>query len=142
MTQLRYIIVLAFLIGMPLVGNAQTAVIVNKTVPQETMSEKDILDIYTLNWPRWDNGTRVTVFDLKREGKTKKAFYRHIEMDEDELRRIWLRKQFSGKAMPPKIVDTEEDVVDRVANTPGAIGYVSLNAARKNKDVKVVARIR
>ena len=131
----------ALLLGN-LTTTAQTVVIVNNSVPTAMkFSVEELMDIYTLNKTHWEDGSRVTVFDLKN-GKTKEAFYEHIGMSEEELQRIWLRKQFTGKARPPRSFSDEEEIVKRVGETSGAIAYVSERALGKRKNVRVVARIR
>jgi ABC-type phosphate transport system substrate-binding protein len=123
-------------------GNSQTVVIAHKDVPQKKLSKTQLLEIYTLNQARWDDGTRVKVIDMKQNTTMKQTFYEHIDMEQNALRKIWLKKQFTGKALPPKLVDNEQDVLDRVENTQGAIGYVSLARAKRNKSVKILYRIR
>jgi ABC-type phosphate transport system substrate-binding protein len=121
---------------------AQTAIIVNNSVPSTTTFQvTDLMDVYTLNKTHWDDGSRITVFDLKG-GKSKQAFYEHIGMSEDELQRIWLRKQFTGKARPPRSLSSEEEVLEQVRRIPGAIGYVNERAIGSKKNIRVVARIR
>jgi ABC-type phosphate transport system substrate-binding protein len=134
--------VLVLLLGISSFSlQAQTVVITNPSVPSSSISAKELLDVYTLNKAHWDDGSRITVFDLKG-GKAKEAFYEHLGMSEQELQRIWLRKQFTGKARPPRSVSNEDDVVHMVGRTPGGIGYVSERAAAGNKNVRIVARIK
>ncbi|PLX23922.1 MAG: hypothetical protein C0600_13975 [Ignavibacteria bacterium] len=121
---------------------AQTVVIVNTSVPSSTSFDVDeLLDVYTLNKAHWEDGSRITVFDLKR-GKSKAAFYEYIGMSEEELQRIWLRKQFTGRARPPRSLSSEEEIVERVGRTPGAIGYVQNQSVKNNRNVRVVAKIK
>ena len=46
-------------------------------------------------------------------------------MSREDMQRIWLRKQFSGRALPPQTVYSEEEILERVASVPGAIGYLA-----------------
>jgi ABC-type phosphate transport system substrate-binding protein len=122
-------------------ATAQTVVIVNSSVSARNLGSKELMDIYTLNNSRWDNGSRITVYDLK-SGRAKEAFHEFIGMSEEELKKIWLRKQFTGKARPPKSIPTEEALIEHVADTEGAIGYVSEKSLKSGKNVRIVARIR
>ncbi len=135
------ILALLLLICLAAPGHAQTVVIVNTSVSARNLGSKELMDIYTLNLSRWDDGSRITVFDLKA-GKAKESFHEHIGMSEEELKKIWLRKQFTGKARPPRSVPSEEDVVDLVAGTDGAIGYVSEKSLKSGKNVRIVARLK
>ncbi len=129
----------AFLLAVE--SQAQTVVIVHQSVSVKSLSGKELMDIYTLNLTRWDGGARINVFDLK-VGKAKEAFHEHIGMSEEELKKIWLRKQFTGKARPPRSISTEEEIVDLVSQTEGGIGYVNERAIRNGKNVRIVARIK
>ncbi len=140
-TTLRIGLFLTLLVCASHTMEAQTAVIVNRSVPASSMGLKELLDIYTLNKAHWDDGSRITVFDLKR-GKTKEAFYEYIDMSEEDLQRIWLRKQFTGKARPPRSISNEEELIDMVSRTPGAIGYVTERNIPKKSNVRIVARVK
>ena len=136
-----FIILLAFLF-YPATARAQVVVIGHKSVPEKKLSQKELLEIYTLNQSHWDDGSRITVVDLKKNSDTRSAFYRHIDIEEEDLRRIWLKKQFTGKALPPRILDSEDAVVEAVASTPGAVGYVNQSSLKNTKDVKILAKVR
>jgi ABC-type phosphate transport system substrate-binding protein len=123
-------------------GGAQVVVITNKDVPAESLEPRDILDIYTLNIQRWDDGTRITVFDIKGGSRIKDAFYQYLDMNPETIKRVWIAKQFSGKAMPPQTEASEQAIVDHVASTPGAIAYVSPATIKGRTDIKIIAEIR
>lgn len=125
----------------PAALHAQTVVIVHDAIGARSLTPKEILDIYTLNRAHWEDGTRISVFDLK-SGKTKEAFLASLGMTEDEFKRIWLRKQFTGKARPPRAFATEEEIIDHVGRTPGAIGYVSERAFKNQPSVRIIAKVK
>ena len=137
---LRIVFFLTLLAIAPHLLQAQTVVIVNNSVPASSIVPKELLDVYTLNKVHWDDGSRITVFDLKR-GQAKEEFYAHIDMSEEDLQRIWLRKQFTGKARPPRSMANEDELIDMVNRTPGAIGYASARKIPKKSNVRIVARV-
>lgn len=120
--------------------HAQVAVIVNKTVPVQTLEIDKILDVFTLNTQNWSNGLRITVIDFKGIHTIKNKFYTLVSTSPQEIQKIWLKKQFSGKAMPPLTLPTEQDILEKVSATPGAIGYIS--ADKVTKEVKVIALLK
>ncbi|MCZ7555320.1 MAG: hypothetical protein M5R41_02805 [Bacteroidia bacterium] len=138
---LTFALLLTALLLSGMDATAQTVVIVHSSVSTKNLGSKELMDIYTLNTSRWESGTRINVFELK-SGRAKEAFHEFIGMSEEELKKIWLRKQFTGKARPPRSVPTEEALIDLVAETEGAIGYVSERSLKSGKDVRIVARIR
>ena len=128
--------------GLAPTAMAQVVVIANKSVPVTSIVSRELIDIYTLNIQRWEDGTRITVYDIKGGGRVKEAFYGFLEIKPEAMKRVWIGKQFSGKAMPPQTEESEQEIVDHVARTPGAIAYVSTGAARGRNDVKIIIEIR
>ncbi len=52
------------------------------------------------------------------------------------MKSIWLKKMLSGEGDPPLFMNSMEDILKKVASTPGAIGYI--NQADVTMDVKVL----
>lgn len=120
-------------------GLSQVAVIVNKSVPLKSASATEIANIYQLKVRSWNDESRITVFNLKQDGKVKGAFYDYIKLNPLNLRKLWLRLQFTGEATPPEAIESQDEMVQKVATTPGAIGFVKREIV--NDDVKVIAII-
>ncbi len=110
-------------------AQAQTVVIANKSVQEQSVDAAAMRNFFTLGKTQWSNGARVTVVELKPDGVSKEAFYGFIGMRPADVRKQWMRVQLSGEGQPPAMLDSEEAVVKLVAATPGAIGYVSAAAA-------------
>lgn len=116
------------------------AVIAHKSSPAQNLEADKILDIYTLNTKSWSDGSKITVFELKGDSPVKSRFYAALNTAFTEMQKLWLKKQFSGKGLPPTAVNSEQELLEKVANTPGAIAYV--NAENVGKNVKVLATIK
>ena len=115
------------------------SIIVNKDVPDKELDKGQILDIYTLNTNYWSDGSRIALIDYNGMNTTKQKYYDYLGISYSKIQKIWLRKQFSGKAQPPITYRTEKEVVDIVAETSGAIGYVS--SKKVSSKVRVIATI-
>lgn len=126
---------LAYLAADPALG--QVAVIVNKSVSVDSASPDQIADIYRLKVRKWEDGHTIVLYNLKRKKAVKSHFYKLINENSLNLKKLWMRLQLTGEALPPKGLDTEEEVVKRVASTRGAIGFVS--KAKVSDEVKVIA---
>ncbi len=118
---------------------SQIVVIAHKTVPIDTLKKSELLDFYTCDIRKWSNGQPVVVFDLKSPSEVKTAFYVYLGKSSSRMKSIWLKKLLSGEGEPPEAMDSEEEVLGKVAATAGAIGFVSKVQARK--DVKVILQI-
>lgn len=119
---------------------AQIAIIAHPSVEAADVEAADIDAMYSLDETQWSDGSPITLFDLKDNGVTKKTFFKYIGRNPAELRRIWLRFKLSGEGQPPETLATESEVVERVADTPGAIGYV--NAEAVTESVQVLTTIK
>lgn len=116
------------------------AIIVHKSTQIDTITISRLIDIYTLNSKQWKDGSRISVTDYKGNTELKVKFYKTMKMTLADMRKIWLRKQFSGKAIPPKTLASEEAMVEKIASTPGAVGYISSNVAI-TEDIRVIATL-
>jgi ABC-type phosphate transport system substrate-binding protein len=117
----------------------QVAVIANPSVPVDTITNTELLDFYSRDIRLWNNNKPVTVFDLKPKGEVKGAFYAFIGKSTSRMKSIWMKKMLSGEGDPPAALDSEENMLKRVASTPGAIGFVQLKSVTPG--VKVLAVI-
>jgi ABC-type phosphate transport system substrate-binding protein len=120
-------------------ANAQVAVIAHKGVSVSSLSASAASDIFTLSTKEWKDGSAVVVFDLKAEGVTRTKFYDFIGKSPIELKKTWMRVQLSGEGKAPAVVASEEEMIQKVASTPGAIGFVS--ASKASGEVKILATI-
>lgn len=103
----------------------EVAVIAHPGVAQDTLSKSQLLDYYTGDIQLWPDGARVTVKELKEKGPVREAFYQFLGKRPSRMKSIWLRNMLSGEGEPPESVETEEELVAKVAATPGALGFVS-----------------
>ncbi len=113
-------------------GFSQVAVIANKSVPLDSLKKVELINIYTGDIREWGNGAAVLVKDLKPKGPTKKAFYKFIGKSSSRMKSIWLKKLLSGEGDPPEALESEEVMINSVANSPGAIGFVSQSKLTPN----------
>jgi ABC-type phosphate transport system substrate-binding protein len=119
---------------------AQVVVIAHKSTPIATLDNDKLLDIFTLNTKNWGDGGKITLLEIKGDSPSKARFYATLGTSFGEMQRLWLKKQFAGKGVPPTTVGSEDEIIQKVASTPGAIGYVSMEKA--SKDVKILATLR
>jgi ABC-type phosphate transport system substrate-binding protein len=117
-------------------ASAQIAVIAHKDVPDDTLNQARLFDLYSGEIKFWSNKTAVVVFDLKPASATKDAFYKLLGKTPSRMKSIWLKKLLMGEGDPPSALESEDEVVKRVAATRGAIGFVS--SAKVTNDVKMI----
>ena len=120
-------------------ANAQVAVIANKSVPKNEISSSELLDFYIGDVRYWSNDNPVIVFDLEPKGEIKKAFYKFLGKSTSRMKSIWMKKMLSGEGDPPEAISSEEELLQRVAKTKGALGFISNE--KVSDDVKVLVII-
>lgn len=104
---------------------AQVVVIAHSSVPVDTIEKIDLLDFYTGDIRVWHDANPVVVLDLKTKNDVKKSFYRFLGKSTSRMKSIWMKKMLAGEADPPMAMATEDEMLAKVASTPGAIGFIS-----------------
>ncbi len=111
------------------------AVIVHESVDTKNLDINDLINIYTLSRQNWENNDRIRVADYKGSPSYRRDFYDALDTTPNNIKRIWLRAQFTGRSIPPKIVNSIEDMVELVIENPGTIGYVPLSQVPANSKI-------
>lgn len=117
---------LGFFLCMALVSVASaTEIVVNQSVPLEHFSLNKTRAIFTMRQRFWSNGKKINVFILADNDPLHKSFAKNnLNMFPHQLRRVWDRMVFSGTGQAPVTLKTEAEMLERIANTPDAIGYL------------------
>lgn len=117
----------------------QIAVIANKSVPIQNLSDIELLDIYSGDVKWWANGDAIIVFDLKTNNEVRTEFYEFIGKTPSRMKSIWMKKMLSGEGEPPETFITEEEILKKVSETKGAIAFVGSD--KINESVKIISLI-
>jgi hypothetical protein len=90
----------------------------------DTLTRNEARLLFTMRLKNWPNGTLVKVFVLPDNHTLHGDFANELlGLYPYQLRRVWDRQLFSGTGQAPITVANEMEMIDRVATTPGAIGY-------------------
>jgi ABC-type phosphate transport system substrate-binding protein len=101
-------------------------VIVNSANPQVSISQTGLNAIFNMRLRQWNDGSPVTVYVFQDEDPLHKSFCKQkLHVFPHQIRRGWNRLIFSGTGQAPLVVETKEDMLKQVSETPGAIGYLS-----------------
>jgi ABC-type phosphate transport system substrate-binding protein len=120
-------------------SSAQVAVIAHKNVPMTKIDRSALLDFYTFDKKEWSSGEPVVIKDLKPKTEVKSTFYDYLGKSTSRMKSIWLKMMLSGEGDPPETLQSEDEMVKKVASTPGALGFVG--ADKVNNDVKILLTI-
>ncbi|MCP4723983.1 MAG: hypothetical protein GY863_03045 [bacterium] len=134
-------LIFTIIILLVLSGNAlsQIAIIANKTVPADSISKVQLIDYFSRDIKTWDNDIPIVIVDLKEKGEVKNTFYKYLGKTSSRMKSIWMKKKLSGEGNPPASLISEEEVLKKVASTPGAIGFIS--RSKVTDEVKILRTI-
>jgi hypothetical protein len=89
------------------------------------LSREDVINIYMGRYRRLPDGSAAEPFDLAAGSPERKAFYRRLlDKSLEEVNAYWARLVFSGRTTPPTESIGPEEMLDRLAADPHAIGYL------------------
>lgn len=104
---------------------ASPQVIVNPGVPEESLTRSTLRTIFAMRLRTWSDGKPIRVFVLKDKTPNHVQFCKNVlHVFPYQLRSSWDRLIFSGTGQAPIQVSTEDEMRRKVANSPGAIGYL------------------
>ena len=111
-------------------NNDQTVqVIVNHSIDVSTLSQYKLRTLFGMRLPSWPNGTAVRVFVLPDDHPLHRRFAKQqLGVFPHQLRRAWNNLIYSGLGQAPTVVATEQEMRDRVSQTPGGVGYINAGA--------------
>lgn len=114
------------------------AIIVNPGVKASEASKAELREIFSGAASSLKDGSHVTPV-LQKGGAAHEAFLSSIVGKADAAFRVsWRSLVFSGQGVMPKNLDSDAAVVEYVAHTPGAIGYIAKDSGHDGVKVLTV----
>lgn len=111
-------------------------IVVNQTVPSKQYTLTEVRAVFMMRQRFWPNGEQIKVFTLSDSDLLHKDFVKkNLNMFPHQLRRVWDRMLFSGTGAIPVQLDSEQEMIDKIASTPYAIGY--LNSRPDNEKIRL-----
>jgi len=107
---------------------ADVVIVANKNVPSSSLSGDDVKQIFLGNKTTWDNGAKI-VFVVQERTDAGDAFLKeYVKKSASQYDNYWKKMVFTGKGKAPESFSSDNAIVEYVAQTPGAVGYVSSGA--------------
>ncbi len=113
-------------IASPEIVTADDLIVIgNRSVPVSTLTEKEVKRIYLGKMKMWDNGLKV-IFVKSGNDQNSERFLKHfVKKNPGTYNKYWEKSVFTGGNNPPQEFKREQDLVQYVAETKGAVGYIS-----------------
>lgn len=133
----RLILFLAILSGFVATVRADEAVfIVNPQGADASISADSVKAVLLGNKTKWEAGGLIKLAVLTAGPVHDKVIQDNTQRSADQFDKYWKKLVFTGKGFMPMQAADEAALVDYVAKTPGALGYVSASAVTAS--VKVI----
>lgn len=119
---------------------ADIAVVVTPESPITQLDSAVVARVFMKKTPTID-GVILTPVDLPKDHPLRESFYKKVlNRTPDYMLSYWTRLVFTGRGSPPAMANSEEDLLRRLTQQPGLIGY--MDAAKVDARAKIVLRIK
>jgi ABC-type phosphate transport system substrate-binding protein len=114
-------------------------VIVNETNATETLTKKEVSEIFLKTMKKWADGSEVVPVDLNARSQTRATFSQEVHgRGVGAIRSYWQQAAFSGAGTAPLERSDDAEVIAFVKANAGAIGYIAADTdAAGVKEVSV-----
>lgn len=113
------------------IASAEVVVVVHPSNPVASMTADQVADYFL------GKSTALQPMDLPESSSARTEFYQKVtSKDAAQVKAVWTRLIFTGKATPPKEVSSSADMKKAIASNQKAIGYIEKSAV--DSSVKVV----
>jgi ABC-type phosphate transport system substrate-binding protein len=125
----RLFLFLALLSGCVASARAQdVAFIANTQGADAALSADDVKAVLLGNKTKWDGGGLIKLAVLTNGSVHDAVMQTYAQRSADQFDKYWKKQVFTGKGVMPAQAADEAAIIDYIAKTPGAFGYVSSSA--------------
>jgi ABC-type phosphate transport system substrate-binding protein len=118
---------------------ADVVVVANNMTDTDDLSRETVRDIFLGKKTSWANGVKIIPVVLQDEAVHAAFLKAIIKKTPSSFSAYWNQILFTGKGIPPRIFENEKELIQFIAITRGAIGYVSGHADISGvKAIKVI----
>jgi len=123
---------------MPIIGHSETAVVVHPS-NDASFSNKDIQRLFLGKSKTFPGGKTAIPIDQPMESPIRQNFGKSVlGKSYLQVKSYWARAVFTGRGIPPKEVNGDDELKKLVADNPNTIGYI--DDSMVDSSVRVVHR--
>lgn len=104
-------------------------IITNSSVPAGSVDAATVKKIYSGYTTKWPDGTRIIVTIMENAPYHEEFLKTYVGKNSSQFTATWKKIMFTGKGKFPTDCNSEQVLLDLIAQTPGAIGYVKEETA-------------
>jgi ABC-type phosphate transport system substrate-binding protein len=132
-------VLMGLLLCLPLLARDEIAIIVAKDSTEVSIDRRKLRDIYLKKLLLAADGSDLIPVNLPPDHPLRLSLSETLfHKSAQQLQDYWNQRYFHG-ITPPYVLHSQEAVVQFVAKTPGAIGYIA--ACRLNDQVREVLKL-
>ena len=114
--------------------------VVHSANPIASLTQKQVIDIYMGRFQTFPNDTPVKPIDFPQGSMQKQTFYKLlVDKSERKIKAYWSRLLFSGRATPPKELESKVHVISELMINKNALAYI--NEQDVTAEMKIVYRL-
>jgi len=117
-------------------GNAVAGVVAIVNKANTSADKATIGKLYTLDAKSWPDGVQAKLYDSSVESEREAFCQAYTGKSASAIKSTWAKAVFTGRAVPPKVLDSDVDVTNEVAKDKNSVGYV--DESNVNGSVRVV----
>ncbi|MBU0991162.1 MAG: substrate-binding domain-containing protein [Proteobacteria bacterium] len=107
------------------VAAAEVYIIVNTTIPVSALSKNELRDIYIGKRTIWNGNLKIVPVIAPSLSLHDEFVLKYTRKSSSQFKIWWLKLVFSGEGAFPKTASSEKEMIEKVSENEGAIGYVS-----------------
>jgi ABC-type phosphate transport system substrate-binding protein len=113
-------------------------VIANPSITAVEVSKAELRDVFTGASSSFRGAAQVTPVLLKQGPVNEDFLALYVGKSDSAFRAGWRSILFSGQGVLPRTLDSDAAVVECVAHTPGAIGYIGRTSPHEGVKTLIV----
>jgi len=121
----KFALLLVLVAAAPMVSWAQRGTPIGNDIGTETLTDKKLQGIFLGDKSLWNNGNNVVVVLPSSNSSSFESLAKWaLGSSGFEYQKHWLSLVFQGRINAPVFLKDEAEVIEYVANHPGAIGII------------------
>ena len=121
-TCLMLSILMAAFFTSPASAVAGVVAIVNKA--NTSADRATIGKLYSLEAKSWSDGAPAKLYELSGESERDEFFQAYAGKSAGIIKSIWARAVFSGRGVPPKMLNSDTEMKSEIIKDKNAVGFV------------------
>jgi ABC-type phosphate transport system substrate-binding protein len=116
----------------------EVLIIANESIAVSSLDRDDVKQIFLGRKTIWDDGTKI-FFVVQDRTNAGDAFLKtYLQKTALQYDNYWKKQVFTGQGRAPYSFSSNQELVEFVSRTPGAIGYVSAATDTGNTKIMTV----